>query len=210
MNTRFASLLAVSLLVGVVLMPSTAWAGCTFSISPTQGYRGYSSTISASGLETGTNYTVLFNGQQVKQGVVPANGNISATFTIPNDPENQSNWVVFADSGCTMTDARSYTVNDGPPPTTTVPTTTPTTTSTTTTTTVAPTTTTQATTTTVAAPTTTIADTTTTAVADTTTTSEVDEEGGGGGTSPVVWVLIGALVPLGLLGAFLLGRRRNA
>jgi len=206
MSNRIARLIVASIVVGVVLTPAVAWAGCSFSISPSQGYRGYNATISGSGLQPGTTYYVKFNGVDQKVDTVPASGNISATFTVPNDALSQSNWVVFADEGCQMNDAQDYTVNAGPPPTTTT-TTTPTTTSTTTTTVPATTTTIEATTTTAA--TTTTDGTTTSLVADTTTTV-TDDGGGAGGIDPIVWILIAvAILLIGAI-AYLFGSRRRS
>ena len=194
-RTTIRTLLAAALVAAITLVPAAAWAGsCTFQISPSPGWRGADVTIS--GFQVGANvtYYVNLNGEQIKTGQTNSNGAFSFHYTIPNNfPVGTTNWYVFSD-GCSMVDARDYTVMATAPTTTT--------TSTTTTTTIPPTTTTLA-------PTTTVAGDTTTTVAATTTTT-VAEEDDGGGIPLVVWIVIAALggVVLFLIGKLSAGRRK--
>jgi hypothetical protein len=213
-RTTIRTLLASALVAAVTLVPATAWAGCTFKITPASpGWRGASAYIEGFGMSPDTEVYPKFNGQGPASGTFTnGSGYFKYSFTIPNDAPSDSNWVVFA-SGCQMDDARNYTVLATAPTTTTV------TTTTTTTTTSVPPTTTLAPTTTVAATTTTVVDLTTTtgggaetttSVGDTTTTTVV-EDGEAGDSSPILlYVIIGALAAavLFLLARMMGGRRK--
>jgi hypothetical protein len=200
--------LAAALVAASLAVPATASAGaCTFQISPNPGWRGAEVTISGFQLGANVNYYVNFNGEQIASGQANSNGAFSFEYTIPADtPVGTVNWFVGSD-GCSMDDARDYTILAAAPTTTTV--------APATTTTIPSVTSTAAPTTTIGVDTTTStlidvtsttqsgAETTTT-IGTTTTTIEIPEDGRGGGGIPiVVWVVIAVV---GVAVVFLLGK----
>ena len=217
MNSRstLRTLLAAVIVAAVTLVPTTAWAACTFNAQPNPAWRGATVTFQGFGMQANTAYYVNLNGLQIKNGTTNQNGAFSFDYVIPGDyATGTGNWFVGQNPGCEMTQDRPFTVLASEPTTTTTTTTLPPTTTTVaeTTTTVAETTTTVAATTTTAAgvTTTTAAGDTTTTVPATTTTTEATSDDDGGGSSIIMYILIAAA--LGGLLVFLgmaMGRRRR-
>ena len=211
-SRRFMFLL---MLAGLMAVPGHALAGGScgeVAVSPEPGWPGAGIIISGTNFTPGSQIFVNFGGSPIGTTTSTIDGAFSLPYTIPND-FTVGNTNVFAfDGPANCEDNPSYTVNASPPTTTTTTTAT-TTASPATTTTAAVTATTAAATTSSAGTATTTTTTTlvpvaTTAVGSTTTAPDSTDDGGE--SSGVIFLLIGALLGAGLLGAGLfVGRRMN-
>ncbi len=207
---RIPRLIAALAVLGLTLIPATAYAGCALIISPNPGWRGADVAFTGTGFAANTGYYVNFGGERIKDGTTNENGVFSFNYTIPGDYPTGTTNVFATDYVPSCEQNPDYQVNASAPTTTT----TTTTTSATTTTTIAPTT----TTTTAGSATTAVGDTATTAAegsnttvlsgGDTTTTVPATD-GGGGGVPLFVWGVIAVLVAIILLflGRAMGGRR---
>lgn len=186
---------AVAMVLGAA---GSALAGAaTASANPPSAPINAMVTLSGSGWLPGETIEIFFGGD-LQYVTTDSNGDFSAPWTVPAFMPVGSHPLEFdGDMGSSFTTSFEVT---NPPPTTTTTAATTTTTAATTTTTAAPPTT-QSTTTTSAATSTTVAPTTTARPA-TTVAPVVDD----GGDSPVLWVLLGALLATVIGGAFLMGR----
>lgn len=190
---------AVTLITLGVVGQAMAYAPAA-SASPPSAPVNTTVTLSGSGWISGEMIEIFFGGD-LQSVTANASGDFSTPWTVPGFMPVGSHPLEFTGNmGSSFT--TSFEVIN-PPPTTT---TTTTTTTAPTTTTAAPstTTTTQAATTT-AAPTTTVAATTTAATTDSPATTLVASVGDSG-DSPVLWVILGAVLAAALMGAFMWGR----
>lgn len=195
---RLPRLIAALAVVGLTLIPATAYAGCALIISPNPGWRGADVAFTGTGFAANTGYYVNFGGERIKDGTTNENGVFSFNYTIPGDYPTGTTNVFATDYLPSCEQNPDYQVNASGPTTTTTPTT-----SVTTTTTIPPTTTTIAagSTTTVGETTTTVAEATTTTVlaGGETTTTVASSDSGGGGIPIYVWGVIALLVAIILL-----------
>jgi hypothetical protein len=193
----------------VIGMGGNAIAGShmTVTANPPSAPAGSTVTLSGSGWLPGEVIEIFFGGD-LQSVTADGSGDFSTPWTVPGIPVGSHPLAFTGDMGSMFN--TSFEVTNPPTTTTTTTTTTAPTTTTTTTTAPAPTTTTTttlATTTTQATTTTTVPTTTaapTTTGSPTTTLAPTAE---GSGVSPVLWVLLGALLAAVLIaGSFMTGR----
>ena len=208
-SRRFIFLL---MLAGLMAVPGHALAGGScgeVAVSPEPGWPGAGIIISGTDFTPESQIFVNFGGSPIGTTTSTVDGAFSLSYTIPNDFTVGTTNVFAFDGPANCEDNPSYAVNATPPTTTTTAAAT-TTASPATTTTAAVTATTAPSTTSSAgtATTTTLVPVATTAVGSTTTA--LDPTPDGGGSSGAMFLLIGALLGAGLLGAGLfVGRRMN-
>jgi hypothetical protein len=199
------------MLAGLMAVPGHALAGGScgeVAVSPEPGWPGAGITISGTDFTPESQIFVNFGGSPIGTTTSTVDGAFSLSYTIPNDFTVGTTNVFAFDGPANCEDNPSYAVNATPPTTTTTAAATTTASPATTTTaavtaTTAPSTTSSAGT---ATTTTTLVPVATTAVGSTTTGP--GSTGDDGGSSGILFLLIGALLGAGLLGAGLFFGRR--